>query len=492
MAQGNNHLLLRRLHELIGSTAGSCGELTVSGVQLDSRKVQPGDLFLAVPGDAHDGRQFIEQAVAAGAAAVVAQAPVAGFVDDVPVPLLEHPELAPDVGSIAAAFYGRPTSAMNVVGCTGTNGKTTVSRLIAQLFRLLDQQCGVVGTLGMSLADDIAEAINTTPDAVSLQAQLARWHTQGVPHVAMEVSSHALEQGRVNGTDFNVAVFTNLSHDHLDYHGTMAAYGQAKARLFRWPGLETAIINVDDEFGAALASTVSADCLRYSASNSHADLYLKDIRYDDHGATARLFSPWGEGVVHSPLPGAFNLSNLLAAIAAVACRGVPLQSVIDAVPSLRGVPGRMQLIAAPDYAVVVDYAHTPDALEQVLCALRPHVSNRLIVVFGCGGDRDPDKRPVMGRIASQLADVVVITSDNPRSEEPQAILEDIARGCETPVTTQVDRGVAIDQAIDLATQGDCVLIAGKGHEDYQIVGADRLHFSDAEHAAQAIRRRAGA
>ncbi len=490
MVQDNSQLHLRPLGELIGGLAGNYADLQVGGVQLDSRKVTPGDLFLALPGELHDGRQFIEQAVAAGAAAVVAQAPVSGFVDAVPVALVEHPELSLDVGDIAAAFYDHPTREMDVLGITGTNGKTTVSRLMAQLSRAHGEACGVIGTLGMTLADDIVDATNTTPDAISLQAKLGQWHREGISRVAMEVSSHALEQGRVNGTDFDVAVFTNLSHDHLDYHGSMAAYGRAKARLFHWPQLACAIVNADDEFGATLAATVTGvECFRYSLADEGAEVHLRDIQFTPRGARAQIVSPWGEGDLHSPFPGAFNLSNLLAVLAGLACRGMALQDLLAAVPSLQGVPGRMQVIPGNDFSVVIDYAHTPDALEQVLQALRPHVSGRLIAVFGCGGDRDPRKRPVMGRIASELADAVILTSDNPRGEEPGAIIEDIKRGCLGAVVNEADRGVAIDHAIAQAGPGDCVLVAGKGHEDYQIVGASRAFFSDAERAGRAIRQR---
>ncbi len=492
MAQQADLGHLKTLAQLLPGFAGDAPETKVSGLTLDSRNVRPGDLFLAVSGEQHDGRQFIEQAVAGGAAAVVAEAPVAGFVDALPVPLVEIPELAHEVGEIAARFYGNPSATLSVTGVTGTNGKTTVSRLIAQLSRLGEKPCGVIGTLGMTLSDEVAESRNTTPDPVLLQRQLSEWRSAGVPRVAMEVSSHALVQGRVAGMQFDTAVFTNLSHDHLDYHGDMVAYGQAKARLFQWPELRHAIINIDDAYGATLAQRLGGDTLlSYSRSDSTAGLYLSDIEYHTGGARAILHSPWGEGWIDSPLPGAFNLDNLVAAIAVCAVSGDALPAVLARVPQLRGVPGRMESVPnEAGLAVLIDYAHTPDALEQVLRAASPHVEGQLWVVFGCGGDRDAQKRPVMGRIATDLADRAVLTSDNPRGEDPDAILADIARGCSGDHIVIADRAEAIRHAVGSAQPGDCVLIAGKGHEDYQLVGAQRLHFSDREQAQAALLARA--
>ncbi|TXS96777.1 UDP-N-acetylmuramoyl-L-alanyl-D-glutamate--2,6-diaminopimelate ligase [Parahaliea maris] len=467
----------------------------VSGITLDSRSVRPGDLFLALAGEVHDGRTFIEQAVASGAAAVVAEAPVAGFVDALPVPLVEIPDLAHEAGAIAARFHGDPTRTMRVVGVTGTNGKTTTSRLVAQLQRAVGHPCGVIGTLGASLDDSVASAVNTTPDPVGLQACFADWQGQGVNDVAMEVSSHALVQGRVNAVHFDTAVYTNLSRDHLDYHGNMESYARAKLRLFAVDGLRHALVNLDDPYApivVAAASRPGCQVLTYSAAGSaDADIRIDNLAFSAAGATGHLVSPWGEGVFCSPLPGVFNVANLMAAIACAVLAGTPLERVLQQLPALHSVPGRLQSVANDcGLQVLVDYAHTPDALEHVLRALRPNVQGRLITVVGCGGDRDRGKRPVMGRLACELSDEVVITSDNPRSENPEAIIDDIVAGCTGHFQRQADRALAIEQAIALAEQGDCVLIAGKGHEDYQIIEGQRLHFSDVEEAERALARRA--
>jgi UDP-N-acetylmuramoyl-L-alanyl-D-glutamate--2,6-diaminopimelate ligase len=480
------------LPELLGDDNGEFADIMISGMQLDSRRVRPGDLFLALPGEQHDGRQFIEQAVANGAAAVVAEAPVAGFVDAIPVPLVELPELRFEAGLLAARFYRKPSHAMHVVGITGTNGKTTTSRIIAQLIRTLGKPCGVIGTLGATLHDDVSVADNTTPDPLSLQRQLALWLAQDVFVVSMEVSSHALEQGRVNGVEFATAVYTNLSHDHLDYHGSMDAYVRAKLRLFANESLRHAVINADDRFSSQVRSAVApgAQVLTYSTSGAAADIRIENARFHAEGVRGELYTPWGVAEFLSPLPGNFNLANLAAAVAALVVAGENFLSVVEAVAQLRPIPGRMQAIPNTlDLQVIVDYAHTPHALEQVLSAIRPHVSGALITVFGCGGDRDREKRQVMGRIACTLSDRVVVTSDNPRSEKAMQIMRDIEAGCSGQYTLVADRAQAIAEAVADASAGDCVLIAGKGHEDYQIVDGARLHFSDEAQARAALARR---
>lgn len=482
------------LSELLGRADCLGGDTPIRGLQLDSRKVQSGDLFLAVPGEQHDGRQFIEQAVANGAAAVLAEAPVAGFVDELPVPLVEIPELRFDVGPLAARFFGQPSHALHMVGVTGTNGKTTTTSLIAQLGRLQGQSCGVIGTLGASLDAMVAESLNTTPDPISLQRQLAQWRDQGVKTVSIEVSSHALVQGRVSGVEFKTAIYTNLSHDHLDYHGSMEVYAQAKLRLFSCTSLQHAVINLDDEYAARVLAAVpeGVEVFTYSTSRSDADIRVENVQYNTAGVTGQLHTPWGSGYFSSQLPGEYNLANLAAAVAAVVLSGEELPGVLAAVSQLRPVPGRMQLIANElGLQVVVDYAHTPDALEQVLMALKNHVSGELVTVFGCGGDRDRAKRQVMGRVACQFSDRVVVTSDNPRSEDPATILADIASGCSGNFELVADRAEAIAMAIGESAPGDCVVIAGKGHENYQIVDGVRHHFSDAEQAHTALSMRAG-
>lgn len=469
------------------------GELLVSGIALDSRLVRPGDLFVAVPGEQHDGRKFIGQAIANGAVAVVAEPSVAAYVDDVSVPVLEQVELSQDVGVLAAKFYGDPSRSLHIVGITGTNGKTTTSWLAAQLARAAGARCGVIGTLGATINNKIVKVSNTTPDAISLQSQMASWKEEGVTAVCMEVSSHALVQGRVKGVSFETAVFTNLSHDHLDYHGSMAEYGRAKLQLFLTEGLTHAIVNLDDSYSAQLLGALrkGVSITTYSAKgNRAADVVISDALYHSSGVSAYIDSPWGSGEIRSPLIGDFNLANLAAALCAVAVMGSDFKKLLDVVADLKTVPGRMQLIPNTlDVQVVVDYAHTPDALEQVIRALKAHISGRLVTVFGCGGDRDNTKRALMGRVACELSDSCIVTSDNPRSEDPEAILRDIESGCLGSYRLQVDRAQAIASAVAMAKPGDCVLIAGKGHEDYQVIGAQRLHFSDEEQALAALARR---
>lgn len=481
------------LSHLMGRTV--VPDVIISGLTLDSRRVQAGDLFLALAGEVYDGRHFIEQAVANGAVAIAAEAPVHGFVDALPVPLLEVPGLLQDVGRIAARFYAEPSRHMQLVGVTGTNGKTTTVRLIAQLLRKLGRACGTIGTLGASLDERIVSARNTTPDAPGLQRQLADWRDQSVTHVAMEVSSHALVQGRVNGIHFDTAVFTNLSRDHLDYHGDMETYARAKMRLFACEGLGHALINADDGCADLLLAHARmcgcSDVLTYSLRSTDADIRVRGLTYSARGASGRIATPWGDGLFESPLSGDFNVSNLAAAIACIVLDGVPLADVLAVVPSLEAVPGRLQSVPNNlGIQVLVDYAHTPDALAQVLRAIRPSVSGSLITVFGCGGDRDPGKRAIMGRMACEGSDRVIVTSDNPRTENPRAIADNIAAGCTGDFELEVDRALAIGRAIAEAGEGDCVLIAGKGHEDYQIVEEQRLHFSDFEQAQMALAGRA--
>jgi UDP-N-acetylmuramoyl-L-alanyl-D-glutamate--2,6-diaminopimelate ligase len=454
----------------------------ITGIQLDSRKVSDGDLFLALPGDVYDGRQFIEQAVANGAAAVIAEAPVAGFVDQISVPLIERMELGQEAGRIASRFFANPSSDMHLVGVTGTNGKTTTTALIAQLGRRLKKSVGVIGTLGCSLDGSVSTAANTTPDPVSMQGQLSQWRDQGVFAVAMEVSSHALVQGRVSGTQFETAVFTNLSRDHLDYHGSMDAYGRAKKQLFTVEGLRHAVVNLDDNYASGVLAVIPSGVkvLTYSAAgNQAADVAFEELHFSSAGASGRLRTPYGSRDCKTPLRGGFNLSNLAAAIAALLLAGEDLDALVDVVPDLEAVPGRMQPVPNDTgLQVLIDYAHTPAALEQVLLALRPHVEGRLLTVFGCGGDRDRGKRSVMGRLACELSDRVFVTSDNPRSEHPLAILRDIESGCIGSYELIEDRAEAIHTALAEGVAGDCVLVAGKGHEDYQIIDEERHYFSD--------------
>ena len=466
----------------------------VTGLALDSRRLRPGNVFLAMPGEQHDGRNYLGEAAAAGAVAAIVERGITDLQRQSAgkLPLIEVAGLWEHAGEIAATFYRHPADAMLTVGVTGTNGKTTTSRVLAQLLRAELGSCGVIGTLGATLGDDAAEAANTTPDALSLQRQLARWRDESVQGAVLEVSSHSLVQGRVRGMHFNTAIFTNLTHDHLDYHGDMESYGLAKSLLFQSPGLQSAVINRDDDFSAPLQAVLEpgVELVDYSLRPGAAAVTAGAIDYHDNGLETRVHTPWGDGLLHSPLAGDFNLSNLLAAISAACLAGMPLARALERVPALAGVGGRMQYV--PNQAgvqLVVDYSHTPDALAKALSALRAHTRGRLHCVFGCGGDRDREKRPVMGRIASEHADRLIVTSDNPRGEDPLAIIADIRTGVTVEAEFEADRAAAIELAVCTAEPGDCVLVAGKGHETYQEVSGRRLPFSDVEQIERALEAR---
>lgn len=465
----------------------------VTGLALDSRQVNAGDLFVALDGGRYDGRDFVVEAFARGAVAVLVHADLHGD-DDVAGPVITVPNLNAELGFIAARFYRHPSQDIKIFGVTGTNGKTTTVHCLSQLLQAQGERCGVIGTLGMSLEQSHCGTANTTPDAVMLQRQLAQWRDQGVSNVAMEVSSHALDQGRVNGIMFYAAIFTNLSHDHLDYHGSMDDYRQAKQRLFQFAGLTRAVINADDSAANAMRDVVAdaVDVIEYSAQGRQVAVSAQNTHYELGGCTAAVSTPWGKGRLSCPLPGEFNMANVLACLAALGQRQ-SLASLLQQVTALRGVAGRMEPFGGDGQPrVIVDYAHTPDALARVLAVLRPHVSGQLICVFGCGGDRDRNKRPLMGAAASACADRLVITSDNPRSEDPQAIIDDVIVGCSGPWQREPDRARAIAGAIAQAAPSDCVVVAGKGHEDYQIIGSQRTDFSDAEQVVKALSERVSA
>jgi UDP-N-acetylmuramoyl-L-alanyl-D-glutamate--2,6-diaminopimelate ligase len=443
--------------------------------------------------------RFVDQAVMAGAAAIAYDAadPVALQARETArgdVPLIAVPGLADCIGPIAARFHREPSRAVTVVGITGTNGKTSCCHYLAQAFTAVDETpCGVVGTLGYGLYGELRPASHTTPDALTLQEELARMRDAGARHVVMEVSSHALTQGRTLGVDFTSAVFTNLSHDHLDYHGDLVAYGRAKQRLFQTPGLRFAIVNRSDACGREILAGLDASIksVRFALDSDVAIASDTDgcvvngtmLRADITGMALQVRSSWGEGVVHTPLLGRFNAENLLAVIAVLLVMGIAFEETLRRAALLRAVPGRMERFGgATQPLVIVDYAHTPDALEQVLRTLRAHGAGRLFCVFGCGGERDRAKRPLMGKIAALCADRVVITDDNPRREDSRAIIDEILAGVPAGVGVDVigDRANAIAAAIRAARAGDIVLVAGKGHEDYQQIGTERLAFSDRE------------
>ena len=489
LRSGSRHAV--PLFRLLAGVADAVA-LPVYGLQLDSRRVRAGDAFLAVPGEQHDGRNHIGEAVAAGAVAIVAEKGVSlrQRIDAGKVPLVEVADLGQQLGVIAARFYQHPSERLTTVGITGTNGKTTTSRVLAQLLRARGGPCGVIGTLGVALANETTEAVNTTPDAVNLQRQLAEWLDLGIESAVLEVSSHSLVLGRVAGMHFDTAIFTNLTHDHLDFHGDMESYAAAKAKLFAWEGLKHAVINRDDPWSEGMIAALApgAELVDYGLQHQDTAVRASDIRYHDSGLEARIHTPWGDGLLHSPLAGDFNLANLMAAVSAACLNGMALDHALGVIPHLEGVDGRMQYVPNDrDLQLVVDYAHTPDALAKALSALRAHTRGQLHCVFGCGGDRDRDKRPVMGRIAAEHADRVIVTSDNPRNEPPLEIIEDIRKGIDGElVEVEPDRAAAIALAVNSAVPGDCVLVAGKGHERYQQIGVERLDFSDVAEIRRAL------
>jgi len=467
------------------------------GITSDSRRVEPGVAFAAYPGAAQDGRKFIAHAVERGAPAVLWEAE--NFAWDASIDVANQPveELKRNLGPIADFIYGSPSHALWTIGVTGTNGKTSCTHWIAQAFERFGRGAAVIGTLGSGFVGSLEPAPNTTPDAALLQEKLARLRAGGAQIVAIEVSSIGLAQDRVNGMSFDVALFTNLSRDHLDYHGTMAAYGAAKARLFAWPSLLAAVINIDDDFGRGLVDQMRGHAAsRVTYGLSGAEITATSVATTDTGMTLGVTTPWGNGELHTTLVGAFNASNLLGTLGVLLASGVSLDDALAAMTALRPPPGRMQRHGGGDQPlVVIDYAHTPDALEKVLKALRPSVrdGNALVCVFGAGGDRDPGKRPEMGRVAASHADRVVVTSDNPRSEDPTAIAMAIAQGVRAAGNRhwilETDRAKAIRNAILAAQPGDVVVLAGKGHETYQEIAGEKRAFSDATEAIAALAAR---
>ena len=475
------------LNQLLPQAASST---LIRELTLDSRKVRPGDLFLAVPGTQQDGRVHIADAVARGAAAVAYETEGAAVMTAHSAELVALKGLANQLSAIAGRFYGEPSRGLHLVGITGTNGKTSVSQLLAQALDLLGERCGIVGTLGNGFYGALEQGRHTTPDPIGVQATLADMKNAGARAVAMEVSSHGLHQGRVAALAFDVAVLTNLSRDHLDYHGSMQAYAEAKAALFAWSGLRCRVLNLDDAFGRELAAAEhESRLISYSLSDAEAYLYCRDAQFDEQGVRATLVTPRGEGSLRSSLLGRFNLSNLLAVVGTLLGLDYPLDEILQVLPQLQGPIGRMQRLGGGKQPlVVVDYAHTPDALEKVLEALRPHVKGRLLCLFGCGGDRDNGKRPLMAAVVERLADAVLVTDDNPRTEAPAKIFSDIRAGFVTPESVQFvhGRGQAIAQLIASASADDVLVLAGKGHEDYQEINGVRQPFSDLVEAANAL------
>ena len=486
------------------------GALGIRRLINDSRAVRPGDTFVAYPGQSRDGREFIPQALARGAASVLWERAGFRWNPRWRAPNLGVRQLRRNAGEIASRVHGRPSARLHVIGVTGTNGKTTCSQWIAQALTRCGRRCAVIGTLGYGVRAPLRPLANTTPDALWLHAQLAEFARRGAQAVAMEVSSIGLDQDRVAGVEFDVALFTNLSRDHLEYHRTMRRYGEAKARLFAWQTLRHAVVNLDDDFGAALARGIGRPGLEvigygFTAARGAplARVTGSNLVTSARGVSFDAKTPWGAARVTSPVLGRHNAYNLLGTLAVLLASGVTLRKAVAALSALMPVPGRLQRVGGgPRPLVVVDYAHTPDALEQALTTLRglldsnasrltPHTS-RLICVFGCGGERDRGKRPQMGRVAAALADRVVITSDNPRGEDPRQIIEDIVGGVRRAgggMAIEPDRRAAILRAVQEARRGDIVLLAGKGHEEYQEIRGARRPFSDAAVAREAVERR---
>ncbi len=478
---------------------GGTGAGEVKAVTADSRTVEPGSLFVALPrrpeaGFRHDGHDYIGEAVARGAVAVVASdrakaLPAAG---DVPVILCDDPRAV--LPRLAARFHGDASQRLRLVGVTGTNGKTTTTYLLDQMLRAVGWRTTLVGTVETRLGDEVRPAVTTTPDPVSLQELWREAADAGITGGCMEVSSHALDQHRVDGTRFEIAVFTNLSQDHLDYHRDLEDYFAAKARLFApdahgWA--PRAVVNLDDPYGRRLLEGRLREPVTYGTAVG-AIIRGSELRCDAKGATFRVTTPVQSWEQRIGLPGEYNVSNALAALAAAWALELDLATAAAALRLAGGAPGRLEAVdCGQPFSVLVDYAHTPDALDNVLRAARGFCAGRLICVFGCGGDRDRTKRPRMGRIAAELADLVVVTSDNPRTERPEAILSDILSDIDggAGLIVEVDRRVAIGLAIERAEPGDVVLIAGKGHEDYQIIGTTKHPFDDRQVAREWLEQR---
>lgn len=455
----------------------------IKGLTNDSRQVVPGDLFIAYPGAVTDGRQYIEQVIEAGAIAIVYEpfgyALPAEYATT--VPFIALPNLNTYLSSIASRFYNFPSKKLYVTGVTGTNGKTTIAYQLAQAYQLLGRKASYVGTLGYGEVQSLKPMANTTPDALCLQSLLQHNVASDIPYCCMEVSSHALSLGRVDDIHFTQAIYTNLSLDHLDFHQTMDAYAWAKALLFSKPTLQAAIINQDDSYHELMEKQVPSTCrtLLYGLTQ-RADVQAISWAFSLSGSTVEVASPWGQHTLHLQSLGRFNIYNALAVFTSLMVSGVDsVEAIVEVMSQLKPSPGRMEIVAQKP-CVIVDYAHTPDALENVLSTLVELKPRQLWVVFGCGGDRDKTKRPVMGRIASQFADVVVLTNDNPRTEAPEVILHEIRQGMPVDYSAHVipSRREAIHYVLNQAGDEDIILIAGKGHEHYQIIGRETVPFSD--------------
>jgi len=477
-----------RLRDLMGAAVVDGGDVAISGLAYDNHRVERGTLFFCVPGFSLDGHDFAPDAVARGAAALVAERPLGLGVPDVVVSSVRAA-----MGPAAARFYGDPTAELDVVGITGTNGKTTTAFLVRALLEASGRQCGLLGTVTAFVGGVERPVARTTAEAIDLQRDFRAMRAGGDVACAMEVSSHALRLGRADGTRFAVGLFTNLTQDHLDFHPTMEDYFEAKRRLFADGALRAAIVNLDDPWGRRLAGEL--DGAITFAIDREATYRAVEIESGFGGSRFTALTPEGPIELRTPLLGRFNVQNVLGAVAAARALGVPLAAIADALPRAGRVPGRFEPVEeGQPFAVLVDYAHTPDSLENVLTAARPLTRGRLVCVFGCGGDRDRGKRPLMGEISARLADRTIVTSDNPRSEDPAAIVEEILAGipadlrADGRVAAEIDRRAAIAIALAGARAGDVVVIAGKGHEQGQeLAGGEKVPFDDVTVAREALR-----
>ena len=487
----------RRLSKCVGDDLGigklaDAQDVWITGVSTDSRKVRAGDLFIAIRGAAHDGHDFVEAAVSGGAAAVLVERDVRPS----SVPVVKAADTRQIAGRVAARFYDHPSRALGCIGVTGTNGKTSVCHFAAALLSASANPAGYGGTLGWGFAGKNCATDLTTEDAVTVQRRLADLVSAGAQWVAMEASSHALDQGRVADVDFDIAVFTNLTRDHLDYHGSMDSYAAAKRRLFEWPTLLSGVVNWDDPQGRIIfrERRAALNLLRFG-STSDADVTWSDLVFDEVGISGSLATPWGVRAFRLPLIGEFNVANFAAAAAAACLAGARIDDVAAGASHLSAPAGRMQFVRTPMRAlVVIDFAHTPDALVKALTALRRHAHGRIICVFGCGGDRDPGKRPLMARAVESTADCAWVTSDNPRSEPPADIAAQIVAGFQGRIEVEVelDRARAIERALAQASPSDVVLIAGKGHEAYQEIAGRRVPYRDVDVVRRVLEHPPGA
>ena len=473
-----------RLNQLLAGVALTerrAGDVECSGICYDTRTMVPGCLFVALPGYKTDGHKYIAQALEQGAAAVLCQHPPEGE-----GPWLVTPDARAALAAVSANWFGHPARDLTLLAVTGTNGKTTTTYLLkAMLEGVLGARVGLIGTNQNMVGEEVLPAHRTTPESYEVQQLLREMADAGCTHVVMEASSHALVLHRLDGLRFRAGIFTNLTQDHLDFHGTMEAYRDAKGLLFRQS--DTAVLNLDDEAGRYFARTVAVPRLTYSERRDEADLTAKNLRLFPDRVEFEAVAAGAISRVRLPIPGGFTVYNALGVLTCGLALGLPLADCADALAKAPGVKGRIEVVPVPaDFAVIIDYAHTPDALENILTTVRDFTAGRVICLFGCGGDRDRTKRPQMGAIAGSLADVAVVTSDNPRTEEPGAIIRDILPGLEgtaAEVVVEPDRRAAIRRALSLAKPGDTVVLAGKGHETYQEVGTRVLHLDEREEVA---------